>query len=138
MRRSFSKDDILREQMKDITEIEARLESIREVYVEICAEADEDNFRDEGELAMIARVDKKIKQLEAELRVARAKAKKEHDPRAAWEEVSILHKDLLRLQADMKKAAAKPPPPAQDSLMETVQPPSTVKSPSIKTQHALI
>ena len=87
--------------MADISEIEVRLESIRDVYDDICAQADEDGFRDDVELAMIARVDAKIKTLEAELRVAKAKQKKEHDPKAAWDEIASLYKDLLRLQADL-------------------------------------
>ena len=92
--------------MPDISEIELRLDSIREVYDEICAQADEDGFRDDEERAMIARVDAKIKRLEAELRVAKAKQKKEHDPKEAWDEVSGYYKDLLRLQADLAKDEA--------------------------------
>ena len=94
--------------MPETQTIESQLASFRELYAELCREADEDGERDDEELALIAIVDRKLDALEAMVRAQRAAGAgpegDEEDAEAAWKKLSKSYQRLRRLHAGLERA----------------------------------
>lgn len=97
--------------MPDTNVLENKLAGVRALYEEICLDADEDGTRDDEELAIIDRVEKKIAELEAMIdsqpdsgMEGRSPDEKEEDAKEAWLELSSVYAKLLRLHTKLENA----------------------------------